>query len=183
MIANLNRAVRPTQNRYLIVRLLIPSLICLGGSSCTSSFDRAAKAAQPALNISTPVRIGEARIKNEWNDTIHPWVAERTDDGGYIVAGTSGSPAVTIPHNNGGPRGWAVKIDQSGRVLWTYYSAPRDLASAQPGKPIYGAPTYYGAVSMPDGSTFLCGQMPHVSRSDKPGGLLTHLDPKGALIS
>lgn len=170
------------------MRLFIFGLICLGTSSCASPFNDVAKAAQPTTSISAPIRIGEATIKDEWDDTIQPRVAERTGDGGYIVAGSSGTNTDSHAGGSGGPRGWAVKIDKSGRVLWRYYTGLRDLASVKPGVPIsysiHGAPTYYGVVSMPDGSSLLCGQIPNVPRpgSDKPWGILTRLDPKGTLI-
>jgi hypothetical protein len=169
---------------------MIPGLFCLVANGCTSPFDNPVEAALDAPNLSTPVRVAEARIKNEWNNSIEPRVAERTTDGGYIIAGSAGFNAgPSITSGIMGPKGWVVKTDQSGRVLWSYYRVMPDLEPATPSAPIHDSvhfsPTYHGALSMPDGSTFLCGQMdylPH-SQADKRGGLLTHLDKKGVLIS
>jgi hypothetical protein len=174
-----NRAAR--RNHYLIVRLLILCLNCSAEYGCTSPFENSMRAALETPSISTPARVGETRIKNEWNELIRLRVAERTSDGGFIIAGSAPDPM--------GPKGWVVKTDEKGRLLWSYYTGLRDLASVEPGQPIsyaiHGAPTYYGAFPMPDGSTFLCGQMPNVPApgSDKPWGILTHLDKTGALIS
>lgn len=167
-------------------RLLIAGLTCLAMTGCSTSLFDVKTESTP--NISPPMRTGEATIKNEWNDSIVPWVAERTDDGGYIVAGSAGSGASANAHGGAGPQAWAIKIDHSGRVLWTYYTGLMDMALVKPNLPtnysrIIGEPAYHGAVSMPDGSAFLCGHMPHVPQSNQAWGLLTHLDAKGVLIS
>lgn len=104
----------------------------------------------------------EVIIKDESGFVPEPHVMSRTDDGGFIIAGSLG-------------RAWAIKIDAAGKVLW------RNLQD----KPLAGggyAAVFTGAVAMPDGSTYLCGNTSFPPSVYTPS-LLMHLDATGQLIN
>lgn len=112
-------------------------------------------------NMKELVRTREIVIKDDSGFVPEPHAMSRSDDGGFIIAGRLG-------------RAWAIKIDLTGKVLW------RNLQD----KPLSGgggAADFTGAVSMPDGSSYLCGNM-----SPPPDGytpsLLMHFDASGRLL-
>ena len=111
----------------------------------------------------------EVFLKNDRGAAMQPNVLVRSDDGGFVVAGS-----ITATK-----QGWATKVAANGKVLWNYY---RDLQqedqAAFAGH--FVRPEYHGAVPMPDGSVYLCGDLPHPIGTSP---LLTHLDAQGKLIA
>lgn len=103
----------------------------------------------------------EVIIKDESGFVPEPHTISRADDGGFIIAGKLG-------------RAWAIKTDAAGKVLWRNLQAPPRADGGY-------ASAFTGAAAMPDGSTYLCGNM-----TLPPGGytpsLLTHLDANGQLL-
>lgn len=101
----------------------------------------------------------EVIIKDESDSVPEPQVISSADDGGFIIAGNLG-------------RAWAIKTDAAGKVIWRNLQAQRDDARY--------AVAYTGAVAMPDGSTYLCGNM------SQPEGytpsLLIHIGAAGQLL-
>jgi hypothetical protein len=97
----------------------------------------------------------EVVIQREGAFPDKPNIITRANDGGFILAG----------------RPWAIKTDSDGKVLWRYV---RDKFRAD----------YTGAVEMPDGTTYLCGNMyiPDAGKEYKPT-ILTHLDASGLLLN
>lgn len=96
----------------------------------------------------------EVIIQREGPWPSQPNVITRADGGGFILAG--------------GP--WAIKTDSDGKVLWRYV---RDKFRAD----------YTGAVAMPDGTTYLCGNISVDVRNEYKPTILTHLDASGLLIN
>lgn len=90
-----------------------------------------------------------------------PHVISRASDGGFVIAGSLG-------------KAWAIKTDVTGKLLWRVLS---DKPLAEGGH----TSAFTGAVSMPDGSTYLCGytELP-------PGGytpsILTYLNLDGKIL-
>lgn len=117
-----------------------------------------------AGTLEKPVSERQAFIQTEANDTIHPWVIAKAEDGGYLVAGEIGVSAGII------------KTDGQGKMLWQYST----YAHQTPSYP-YKEAMYRGIVSMPDGSIWACGSMPILPGYEQKG-LLTHLDGNGRLI-
>ena len=104
----------------------------------------------------------EVIIRDESGSSPEPQVISRAGDGGFIIAGSLG-------------RAWAIKTDAAGKVLW------RNLQD----KPLTGggyATAFTGAVAMPDGSTYLCGNTTGHPGKDYAPALLTHLDAAGQLL-
>jgi len=95
----------------------------------------------------------------------HANVMLRMSDNGFLIAGS-------IP---GIGQAWATRTDASGKAKWRYVLAAHD---GHPYQAFY--PEYWGAVAMPNGDSFLCGQMPVLPHGHST--LLTHLDPDGNLI-
>lgn len=87
-------------------------------------------------------------------------VAEATA-GSFIVAGTNAFAA------------WARKFSVDGETLWEYTSGA--VSKGYPPR----IPDYLGIAPMPDGSTFLCGKLPHDPGTTESSALLTHVDAKG----
>ena len=83
----------------------------------------------------------------------------------FIVAGTNASSA------------WARKFSADGKTLWEYTSdaVPRTYPAR--------IPDYSGVAPMSDGSTFLCGKLPHDPSSTESSALLTHVDAGGKRLS
>ena len=99
---------------------------------------------------------------------VHPQVLVRTNNNDLIVAGS-------VENTN---QAWATRVSQDGVVKWRYTlsgEAYPELGAFM--KPI---PEYTGGVVLPDDSVYLCGRMPGKKRF---GGLLTHLDKDGKLLS
>jgi hypothetical protein len=97
---------------------------------------------------------------------IEPQTVIKAAGGGYILAGRIDSRQ----------QAWAAKTNAAGEVLWSYVLRVKDEL------PIGDGAGFNGAVEMPDGSIFLCGNM-----SRPPGvyvpALLTHLDVNGHVLS
>lgn len=104
----------------------------------------------------------EVIIKDESGLLPEPQVISKTEGGGFVIAGSLG-------------RAWAVKTDAAGKVLWRHL---QDKPLADGGY----ATTFTGAVSMPDGSTYLCGNMYEPPAGYTPS-LLMHLDAAGHVIN
>lgn len=121
-----------------------------------------------AGNLEKPVLEHRALIQTETNSAIDPLVIVKTEDGGFLIAGSIGK--------FGGELGGAIRTDTQGKILWRYTTDLRE----KPAVPSM-APEYRGIVPMPDGSAWLCGNMPYNS-STYPKGLLTHLDVKGRAL-
>jgi hypothetical protein len=85
---------------------------------------------------------------------------------GMIVAGNSGRAA------------WGAKFDVRGQIVWDYTIGLQDEFK-------YPVPyaQFRGAASMPDGSVFLCGNMPRPLGSTASWVVLSHLDPNGRPLS
>lgn len=100
-----------------------------------------------------------------------PWaIAAAGGDGngsnGMIVAGNSGH------------RGWGAKFDSRGQIVWDYTIGLQD-----PFKYPIPYAQFRGAASMPDGSVFLCGNMPRPLGSSASSLVLAHLDVDGHPLS
>lgn len=100
-----------------------------------------------------------------------PWaMVAAGDDGsasnGMIVAGNSGRAA------------WGAKFDGQGKMVWNYTMGLQDQFR-------YPVPyaQFRGAASMPDGSAFLCGNMPRPLGSTASWLVLVHLDVNGHPLS
>lgn len=111
-------------------------------------------------NMKELVLTREVIIKDESGFVPEPHVMSRTDDGGFIIAGSLG-------------RAWAIKINTAGKVLWRNLQPPPRADGGY-------AAVFTGIVAMPDGSTYLCGNM-SLPEGYTPS-LLIHLDAAGHLI-
>lgn len=147
-----------TVPRSLFKRFITAAYYCMGLIIVMTT--RSAVAA----NLEKPVPERQAFIQTETNDTIHPWVMAKTEDGGYLVAGEIGVSAGII------------KTDGVGKPLWQYST----YAHQMPAYP-YQEAMYRGVVPMPDGSAWACGFIP-ILKEKQQKGLLTHLDAKGRVI-
>jgi hypothetical protein len=68
---------------------------------------------------------------------------------------------------------WSSKIGRDGRVLWSYTFTP---------PPAVIRPEFRGAVSMPGGRTFLCGNAPHAPGSHWSDPFWVYLDSNGKQV-
>jgi hypothetical protein len=95
-----------------------------------------------------------------------PWAIVASGGGGMIVAGNSGRAA------------WGAKIDTRGQIVWNYTIGLQDEFK-------YPVPyaQFRGAASLPDGSVFLCGNMPRPLGSTASWVVLSHLDVNGRPLS
>ncbi len=139
---------------------------------------RAAQGANQASGgnrVTTPLLEREILLDQEDAPVLEPQVAERTRDGGFIVAGKGNRRP-----NGGVAAGGAAKYDTNGKEVWRYSTSLRESLSPRP-----DSPEFFGAAPMPDGSTFLCGEMPHTvpAKTEASWAMLTHLDANGHLIS
>lgn len=114
-------------------------------------------------NMKELVVTREVIIPND--ETAYPLVPNvivRANDGGFIIAGGRLLQA------------GAIKTDPAGKVLWRYVTDLRD-------KLYFGQGVkFQGAVAMPDGTTYLCGNIP--ATANYVPSLLTHLDAAGRLL-
>jgi hypothetical protein len=85
-------------------------------------------------------------------------------EGQFVIAGSSPSSR----------QAWAVKADDSGGVRWQYRTDFQNRGHSA------GAPSFSGAVSMDDGTTFLCGTLQF---EDGAQAILTQLDAAGHPLS
>jgi hypothetical protein len=98
-----------------------------------------------------------------------PWAVVATgDDSSVIVAGSSGARDA-----------WAAKFDTQGKTVWNYTIGLQDEFKY----PVPNPAKFRGAVSMPDGSAFLCGVMPRPQGSTASSLMLVHLDANGHALS
>jgi hypothetical protein len=98
-----------------------------------------------------------------------PWaMAAAGNDSSMIVAGSSG-------HHDA----WAAKFDMQGQRVWNYTIGLQDEIKY----PVPDSAKFHGAVSMPDGSAFLCGVMPRPQGSTASSLMLVHLDANGHALS
>jgi hypothetical protein len=98
-----------------------------------------------------------------------PWtIVAAGGDSSMIVAGSSGR------HD-----AWAAKFDPQGRRVWNYTIGLQDEIKY----PVPDSAQFRGAVSMPDGSAFLCGVMPRPQGSTASSLMLVHLDANGHALS
>lgn len=95
----------------------------------------------------------------------HPNAIARTQDDGFLIVGE-------IP---AAQQAWATRTDSEGNVRWRYVLSPHD---APPYQAFY--PNFSDAVAMPNGDSFLCGQMPVLPRNTQ--ALISHLNAEGKLI-
>jgi hypothetical protein len=146
-------------------------------SSCSIISQSVQKVAADANGLTAPVREREIQIEMEDAPVIEPQVVARTNDGGFIVAG-SGNRLT----NGGDLVGGAAKYDVNGKELWRYSTTLRDDSPKQYGDQ---PPVFYGVAPMRDGSIYLCGKMtPHTHvGADLSWAVLTHVDASGHLIS
>ena len=102
---------------------------------------------------------------------MQPRVAIKGENGSFIVAGST----------TASKKGWATRVEGDGKVRWDYgielLSDDQALFASQP----ITSPRFLGAVSMPDGSAFLCGAMPRPPGRYSPG-LLVHVDGDGQVV-
>jgi hypothetical protein len=115
-----------------------------------------------AQEIAKPKVVREVLLTHQ-DDVINPWAVTKTNDGGFVIAGSAGLSA------------WATKIDGAGNVAWNYVRGLQDN--------VRGVAEFRGAVAMPDSTTYLCGWMPRPPGSQAPAAMLTRLDAAGRLIS
>jgi hypothetical protein len=87
-----------------------------------------------------------------------------TRDGNFIIVGRSGFDA------------WARKVDIEGKTIWEYTSDLRNQSTSR------HEAIFHGIAEMPDGSVYLCGNVP-VSSGGVISGLLSHLDEGGRLLN
>ncbi len=130
-------------------------------------------ASQQNETIGAPKVTRQVLLQIEKKAALHPEVIVQADDGGFIIAG--GIDAIK--------QGWAAKTDAEGKVLWHYFRDLQEEDKEGLKSQLVARPHFTGAVAMPDGSIFLCGNMPHNFRSDAPTVFLTHLDANGQLLS
>jgi hypothetical protein len=98
-----------------------------------------------------------------------PWaMAAAGNDSSMIVAGSSGR------HD-----AWAAKFDMQGQRVWNYTIGLQDEIKY----PVPDPAKFHGAVSMLDGSAFLCGFMPRPQGSTASSLMLVHLDANGHALS
>ena len=108
-------------------------------------------------------------LKMDREPELDPFVVAADSDQ-FVIAGDS--PLAHI--------GWAMKVDATGKVIWTYtIGLFADDIPAFRG--ILFSPRISGAVAMPDGTTYLCGSMPRPPTQYSPG-LLIHLDAAGQVL-
>jgi hypothetical protein len=136
------------------------SCILIGGSLLTQLIV-SANASDSKLKIVREVVLQSSPA----GAVIEPNVISRADDGGFIVAGSIRSRR----------QAWASKVDAEGKSLWSYVTAP------QLSLPIGDGAEFYGAATMPDGTTYLCGFMPRAPDAYAPA-LLVHLDREGRML-
>lgn len=117
-----------------------------------------------ADTVASPIITHQAFITVDRNVPIKPLAVVKTFDNGFIIAGRAGFTA------------WAAKIDGSGNALWNYFGEPPTGESGLESE-------FRGAVPISDGSTYLCGYMPHPPNSKGVSTLLTHLDAQGHVLS
>jgi len=110
--------------------------------------------------------IDQIVLKTDRDEPIKPEAAGSTADGGFVIAGSAGSAA------------WSAKLDEKGETLWQYRTGFREDFPY----PVPQAAEFRGVASMPDGTTFLCGNIPRPRDSGLPSALLTHLDSEGKKI-
>jgi hypothetical protein len=122
----------------------------------------------PPAAIATEVAVShQVILKDEVTHfVLQPNAMARVDDGGFVIAGRI----------NGAQQSWATKTDSEGKVLWRYVTGLRDKLN------IGQAAEFNGIVAMPDGTTYLCGNLPRPPGKYSPG-LLTHLDRMGQVLS
>jgi len=96
-----------------------------------------------------------------------PFAVAKTDDGGFVLAGSTGIKSAG-----------ATKIDGQGKPLWNYTTPAQYPVKFLP------RPQYHAIAQLKDGSIYLCGFM-NVGNEERhlPHGLLTHLDPNGKLLN
>ena len=122
-----------------------------------------------ADTVPVPTITRQAFITAERDVPIKPLAVAQTNDGGLIIAGRAGSAA------------WAAKTDVNGKVLWNYYARSKNKAQAGLGADRF-SPEFLDAVSMPDGSIYLCGYKPSAPNAYAPG-LIAHLDSQGQVLA
>jgi hypothetical protein len=126
---------------------------------------------QPAMATEGLTVTKEIVLDGQFNN--EPITIARTNDNGFLITNIGSHQAVVR------------QTDADGNVKWRYATTLLD-----PPWDLTDGPQYHGAVAMPDGSSFLCGQMPRHDvgfRADIVGhdhlfALLTHLDKDGKLI-
>src|ERR1700722_17604551 len=131
------------------------------------AFFKALAMSNPAIaeSLKKPVLLREVLLRTQDDPLLKPWVVARTNDNGFIVAGSADMAA------------WAAKTDSQGNLIWDYVRGLQDqLRNPHPGE-------FHGAVSMQDGTTYLCGHMPRPPGSHAPWALLTHLDSSRRVLS
>ena len=113
----------------------------------------------------------EVLLTTNLQPAMQPRVAIKGENGSFIVAGST----------TASKKGWATRVEGDGKVRWDYgielLSDDQALFASQP----ITSPRFLGAVSMPDGSAFLCGAMPRPPGRYSPG-LLVHVDGDGQVV-
>src|SRR5471032_776399 len=123
-----------------------------------------------AITGCSPAVQGRTFIPGGTDGAFEPSVIEPFLDSSVVIAGT----------NDLFFRPWAAKVNAAGKTIWIYKRRSENLPDIYGNLTIEGI--YVGAVTMPDGSVYLCGTAPHYSRQPA-SGLISHLDPMGNLIS
>jgi hypothetical protein len=122
-------------------------------------------------NAQSSARDHQIFLKTDQGPALEPLVVVASDNDHLIVAGESSAISSA----------WAMKIDFSGKIAWTYTLG----LLAEDAEAFHGtifSPKFTDAVAMPDGTTFLCGSMPRPPTQYAPG-LLVHLDATGQVLS
>jgi hypothetical protein len=148
------------------VKATVFTFVALFMAGCSVTSHNIRPEASEGKSLAAPTRDREVLIHRQDSLSIEPQVVEKTNDDGFVIAGGSGLTA------------WAMKRDAKGQTVWNYSTNLRE-----PFLSVHFLPKFNGVAPMPDGSTYLCGWMPHPKGSDRPEALLTHINAKGQLIS
>ena len=142
------------------------------------------------LLLACPVRADDLTVTKEIvvdsNSNNNSITITRTSDDGLLITTTEARAAgddgllVAKPAH----KALVLRTDHEGNIKWRYETGLLDPPWT------VAAPEYHGAVVMPDGSSFECGEMPRQDAGFRPDigghshilGLLTHLDRDGNAI-
>jgi hypothetical protein len=94
---------------------------------------------------------------------IDPQAIVRDDRDGYILVGSAGTSA------------WAANLGPRGNIRWSHLTPLLEAGTIEA--------VYHSAVSLPDGTFWVCGAMSRPPRSNEPRAMLTRLGADGRLLS
>jgi hypothetical protein len=109
--------------------------------------------------------VNEVLLPADQGNALDPASISATDDGGFILTGSMNF------------KGWSVKVDAKGKILWRYDLGPEIDHSHVQGVKIQGA------IPMQDGGTYLFASMPRAVGSKAPNTLMVHVNADGKELS